>query len=160
MLDRFSLLDPRLALSSCPRTVEDIDLLSGVHGVTAVVNLQTDRDLEERGLRWETLWQLYLARGVQAVRVPIADFDKKALLRGLDGAVDAVRAQVAAGRRVLVHCNAGVNRSTTTVVAYLVCDREMAIDEAVSWVVERHPAAEPFPDVVARWAKKRGLGRR
>ncbi|MCA9515508.1 MAG: dual specificity protein phosphatase family protein [Myxococcales bacterium] len=158
MLERFSILDADLAVGSCPNAAEDIDRLKQEAGVRAVVSLQSDRDLEERGLRWSALWQLYLQRGITAVRVPITDFDKKDLLRGLDDAVDTVAAQVAKGPgRVYVHCNAGINRSTSTILGYLVASRGMTLDGALAWLVERHPDAYPYPDVVERWARRRGL---
>lgn len=161
MLERLSLLDPELAVGSCPNSVGDVDRLVTEGGVRAVVSLQSDRDLADRGLRWSNLWQLYLQRGIAAVRVPITDHDTRALLRGLDGAVEAVRSHVAAGRvRVFVHCNAGINRSPSTIVGFLMAERGLSLDDALRWISERHPDAYPYPDVIARWAKRRGLASR
>ncbi|KAI8925328.1 protein-tyrosine phosphatase-like protein, partial [Entophlyctis helioformis] len=47
------------------------------------------------------------------------------------------------GARVLVHCHAGVSRSVTLVIAYLVLATGMSLDEAYAHVRKRRPVAKP-----------------
>lgn len=44
---------------------------------------------------------------------------------------------------VLVHCNAGVSRSTSVVLAYLITRLHLGYDEALSFVKDRKPDVRP-----------------
>ncbi len=150
----FTDLDHELAVGSAPTSAEEIEGLAAA-GVRAVVNLQSDADLRARGLHWPTLWQLYTRAGIEVTRVPIVDFDRKDLGRRLDDAVAAVQAHLEAGRKVYVHCSAGLNRSPTTVIATLVVRQGWDLRRATRWLTERHEAA-PYPRVLEAWAKRHG----
>jgi len=64
-------------------------------------------------------------------------------------AVAFLRKQIQAGRRVLVHCEMGLSRSPSIVVAYLHAVHGMPIDSAVALVKERHSMATPHPLLLA-----------
>jgi hypothetical protein len=153
MIRHYTDLDEHLAVGSHPHAPEHMTSLARDHGVSTVVCLQTDEDLASRGLQWPILWQLYLRLGLDVTRVPIQDFDKRDLLAHLDTAVAAVHAGVQAGGKVYIHCSAGLNRSPTTVIAYLIRHRDMALDEALTWVTERHDCV-PYPDVLEDWLQR------
>ncbi|MGM0574376.1 MAG: dual specificity protein phosphatase family protein [Myxococcota bacterium] len=155
MIEHFTDLDDLLALGSHPHAPEHVQALHGV-GVRAVVSLQSDRDLAERGLDWGILWGLYTRLGIAATRVPIRDFDRRDLRRRLDDAVEAVEEHVAGGRKTYVYCNAGLNRSPSVVIAWLMVHRGMSLDEAWARVTEHHHSI-PYRDVLERWARKRRL---
>ena len=58
--------------------------------------------------------------------------------------VDAfIRENIAADRRVLVHCQAGVSRSATLVVAHLMKHYGMPFDLALKYVQARRPVVYP-----------------
>ena len=121
-----------------------------------MLSLQTDLDLRQRGLTWDVLWRLYAARRVATVRVPIVDFDKRDLTRRLDEAVARLAAELAADRSVFVHCTAGMNRSPTVIIAYMMLHCGMSRDQALAWLTERYQAM-PYPDVLTRFAKRHKL---
>lgn len=152
---RMSQLEERLACGSGPAHAEDVEELAA-RGVNLVLSLQTDDDLRSRGLSWDVLWRLYVARRVGTQRVPIVDYDKRDLARHLDDAVAVLHRELAAGKSVYVHCSAGLNRSPTTVIAYLMMHRGMSRDAAIAWLLERHEAV-PYPDVLTRFAKRHKL---
>ncbi len=156
MIDHFTALDATLCVGSHPHAPEHFTQLASEHGVRAVVSLQSDADLASRGLSWDMVWQLWTRLGVQATRVPITDFDQADLGRRIDTAVAAVAGYVAADRLTFVHCNAGLNRSPSTIIAYLALHRQMPLDAATAWVLERHRAM-PYQDVLTRWARGHGL---
>lgn len=118
MLDVTRLL-PKLLVGSCPQVFEDIDRLKRDYAVTAVLNLQTDDDFAYWGIAWEQLEEYYRVQGIEVRRVPIRDFDAEDLRRRLPAAAHAVRELLEQGHTLLVHCSAGVNRSPSTVIAYL-----------------------------------------
>lgn len=53
-----------------------------------------------------------------------------------------------ANNRVLVFCNAGVGRSTSTVVGYLCCRRGYGFGEAVEFVARRRPYMSILPNLL------------
>lgn len=151
-ISHYSDLDDRLAVGSSP-AAGDAGLLAS-RGVTALVSLQSDADLAERGLDWAALAADYAAAGIDATRVPVTDFDRRDLLRNLDRAVRAVDDYAAAGHKVYVHCNAGLNRSPCTVTGHLVSGRGMALEDAVLWIEARHRCVLYY-DVLEQWALAR-----
>lgn len=62
-----------------------------------------------------------------------------------DQAVTFLAQQVAAKRKVLVHCQEGVSRSATMVLAYLISRREMTLGQAFKLVMRQRPVAHPHP---------------
>lgn len=156
MLDHFTDLDDELAVGCYPNCPEHMDFLHDECGVRGLVNLQSDADLGRLGLRWPILWQLYTRKGILTTRVPVPDLDRSALSTHLDTAVQAVASHIQAGRKTYVHCNAGINRSPSTIIGYLVAHRAFTVVEATGWLGERHRCV-PYPDVLAAWAKRRGL---
>ena len=45
--------------------------------------------------------------------------------------------------KVLVHCSAGISRSVTIVIAYLVREKNMDVDEALDFIQTKRPRANP-----------------
>jgi hypothetical protein len=138
---------PQLFVGSCPRDQADLDCLKTDCGITAVLNLQTDRDFVYWGIRWERMEAAYRALGVELRRVPVLDFDRDELRRQLPACVEALDELLRAGHTVYVHCSVGMNRSPSTVIAYLHWVRGMGLYEAVDFVMERHPC-EPYVDAI------------
>jgi hypothetical protein len=60
-------------------------------------------------------------------------------------AVTFLAQQVAAKRKVLVHCQEGVSRSVTMVLAYLISRQGMTLGQAFKLVMGRRPVAHPHP---------------
>lgn len=128
---------PRLLVGSCPQVCDDIDRLKRDYGVTAVLNLQTEDDFAYWGIAWEQLEEYYQCQGMEVRRVPVRDFDAADLRQRLPDTARAVHELMEAGHTLLVHCSAGVNRSPSTVIAYLHWYREMDLSEAVETVTSR-----------------------
>ena len=149
MLERFTDLDEQLAVGSHPHAPEHVDQLAAA-GVGAVLNLQTDDDLGERGVHWPLLWQLYVQRRIRVTRVPIVDHDRADLQSHLTEAVAELQRFVEAERKVYVHCSAGLNRSPTVLIGWLITHRGLSLGEAQEWLESRHSCV-PYPDVLERW---------
>lgn len=147
------LIFERLWVGRYPHSPEHVEALHGM-GVTAVLNLQSDEDLLDRGVSWPAMWSLYTARSIAVERVPILDFSRRDLQKNLTRAVERLHAmRDELGRTVYLHCNAGLNRSPTVAIAYLVTHHGMEPAEAQAHVEERHQCI-PYVDVVERWRKK------
>lgn len=118
-------------------------------GVTAVLNVQTDDDLRQRGLDLGVLEAMLRSAGLALARVPIVDFDADDLAARLPEATARLEDLLARGHRVYVHCTAGMGRSPAVVVAHLV-GRGATLEEADRVVRERHPESVPNLGAVAR----------
>ncbi len=118
-------------------------------GVTAVLNVQTDDDLRQRGLDPRALEPTLRSAGLALARVPIIDFDAEDLAARLPEATARLEDLLTGGHRVYVHCTAGMGRSPAVVVAHLV-GRGAALGEAARVVRARHPESVPNLDAVAR----------
>eukprot|EP00644_Phytophthora_capsici_P015562 jgi/Phyca11/536984/estExt2_fgenesh1_pg.C_PHYCAscaffold_700028 len=75
-------------------------------------------------------------------RCPIFDNKAEDISGVLEGCI-AFMDQAKYYGRILVHCNKGVSRSSSMVVAYLMKQRSMTFEQALDFVVERRPVANP-----------------
>ena len=146
----------RLWLGPCPRTPEQIAILSRDHGVTGLVSVQTDRDLEASGLTWSLMWRFLMARNIAATRVPVVDFEDASLVANLDAAVAAVASMHSAGRVTYVHCSIGMNRSPTVTIAWLVAHGGLDAAQAWDQVCARRPIVQPNRSAFDAWLAQRG----
>ncbi|MBN1284210.1 MAG: dual specificity protein phosphatase family protein [Anaerolineae bacterium] len=106
-------------------------------GVSALVNLRVEFDDRALGIRPDVyLW------------LPTVD-GTPPTLEQLDQAVRTIRRAVAEGRKVYIHCAAGVGRAPTTAAAYLVTTG-MTVEEAVLYIRQRRPIAAP-----GKWQRRR-----
>jgi len=81
-----------------------------------------------------------------ALKVPVRDMQPIPAAQ-LAEAIDWLDRHVA-DRRILVFCNAGVGRSTSTVVGYLCCRLGYGFGDAVEFVARRRPYMSILPDLL------------
>jgi len=138
---------PNVFVGSCPMDADDVDRLKWQWGITAVLNVQTDEDLANWNIDWPLLEGLYRQHQIQCRRVPVRDFSPETLRILLPDCVEALRALLDEGHTVYVHCSAGMNRSPSTVIAYLHWVEGWGLKEAVDHVTKNH-ACEPYLDAI------------
>jgi len=110
---------PNVYVGSCPLDADDVDRLKWQLGVTAVLNVQTDEDMAYWNIDWSFMEELYRQQEIRCRRVPVQDFSPENLRALLPDCVEALRTLLDEGHTVYVHCSAGMNRSPSTVIAYL-----------------------------------------
>lgn len=150
----FDEIEEGLWLGPCPHTPELIARLRSDCGVTGLLSVQTDQDLNSMGLSWPLMWRFLMHQGISATRCPIVDFDDRSLLSRLDDAVDALDDLRSAGQTTYVHCTAGLNRSPTVTIAWLADRREMGLDAAWTLVTSRRRCA-PHRKLLETWLARR-----
>jgi len=138
-------VDDGLWVGPAPRTAEDFVLLRGV-GVTDVVTLQTEDEARGTGLQPSVAFRLATVHGMVLHRRGIEDFSHRNLAAGLADAVGLVTRLRGAGKRVYVHCAAGLNRSPTVVAGVLAVGKGLSAEQAAETVRAAHPSN---PDVKA-----------
>ena len=77
------------------------------------------------------------------VRIPIDDnlepTEIDNMYKCLDMITDFINIQLLKGKKILVHCFAGVQRSATVIVAYLVRYTGLSLNEAIKCVASKRP---------------------
>lgn len=136
MLDKFSwILPDKLAVGPFPKSDSSITYLSRM-GITAVLCLTEKFEVgipEEIYNRfvWERVAMPDGARG--GIPTP-EDFES---------AIAVLERWQRKGHVVYLHCLAGIGRSPAICAAYLVKSQGLEIDEAILYIKERRPIANP-----------------
>uniref|UniRef100_A0A3B4A729 protein-tyrosine-phosphatase n=1 Tax=Periophthalmus magnuspinnatus TaxID=409849 RepID=A0A3B4A729_9GOBI len=111
------------------RDAQDLDLLLRLN-IGFVVNVTTHLPLyhQKAGLRYK--------------RLPATDNSKQNLRQYFEEVFEFIEAYQS-GQGVLVHCQAGVSRSATVVIAYLMKHTLMTMTDAYKYVRSRRPVVSP-----------------
>jgi protein-tyrosine phosphatase len=127
-------LTPSLAVGGC-FPIETAERLAREHGIARIVDLRSeDRDEE-----------LELARhGIRLLHLPTED-QRAVSPEMLDEGVAWVREGLAAGQRVLIHCQHGIGRSALLAMCVLVQDGMPPI-EAMSVAKDARAVVSPSPE--------------
>ncbi|XP_062499495.1 dual specificity protein phosphatase 14-like [Corticium candelabrum] len=83
---------------------------------------------------------------VEFLRIPVTDKPDSLLSSHFDTVSDKIEEARLSGKNVLVHCRAGISRSSTLVLAYLMKHKEMTLLDAYRHVKSRRPFAQPKPN--------------
>jgi hypothetical protein len=134
---------PRIVVGSCPMRVADLETIRAATGIGAVLSLQHDECLRQFGIDYAALERSARAARISMRRVPIRDFDVPDMRRHLPAAVRALGALLARGRRVYVHCTAGMGRGPLAVLGYLSFAEGMRPETALRLLQERRPCVCP-----------------
>ncbi|CAL1573811.1 unnamed protein product [Knipowitschia caucasica] len=112
------------------RDAQDLDLLLRLN-IGFVVNITTHLPLyhQKSGLRYK--------------RLPATDNSKQNLRQYFEEVFEFIEEAYQSGQGVLVHCQAGVSRSATVVIAYLMKHTLMTMTDAYKYVRSRRPVVSP-----------------
>lgn len=137
---------PGLMVGACPDDLGEVFEIKAA-GATALLSLQTDEDLAERGYQWADVEAWCRRAGILAVREPVRDFDPDHLVERIPDCARSLDRLMAEGHAVYLHCTAGVQRSPSVAIAWLVWRRGMSFDEAYALVTRRR-SCEPNREVI------------
>eukprot|EP00884_Botryococcus_braunii_P007724 jgi/Botrbrau1/16953/Bobra.49_2s0017.1 len=130
----------QLIVGSCLQTPDDVDRVREEAGIDSVLCLQMDSDMEYFSLDIDPIIERCGERGdIRHIRYRIRDFDPFDLRMRLAGAVALVKRELDAGRKIYIHCTAGMGRAPATALAYLYWCRGVPLKEAHAAFVETRP---------------------
>ena len=142
-------------VGSCPRTAADVETLAGPDGPrpTAILCLQSDLCWDALSIDGDAVISAARSAGILHTRVAVRDFDHADQALMLPEAVRLLGTLVASGHRVYVHCTAGINRATLSVVGYYTFVRGAPLSSALRKVRGARSQAHPYVDC---WRTVRG----
>ena len=111
---------PRVFCGTQPRSPTDVETLSSRLGISAILNLQTDSDMQYWGVNVEDVKRSCERLGINHIRRSARDFDPHSLRRTLPGAVKALQEALLRNPTgsVYVHCTAGLGRAPGVCIAH------------------------------------------
>ncbi|XP_034539803.1 uncharacterized protein si:dkey-175m17.7 [Notolabrus celidotus] len=112
------------------RDAQDLDLLMRLN-IGYVVNVTTHLPL------------YHINSGLRYKRLPATDNSKQNLRQYFEEVFEFIEEAYQSGQGVLVHCQAGVSRSATIVIAYLMKHTLMTMTDAYKYVRSRRPVVSP-----------------
>jgi protein-tyrosine phosphatase len=146
ILDCNEVIQDRLWVGSFVRP-EEVTHLRQL-GITAIVSVQSDQDLDNYRIPLKKLLKACDLAEIEFLRIPIPDFDPKALTANLPQAVEKLEeALIPRWARVYVHCTAGINRGPSLAAAYLIKTRGLSAQEAYDYVTARRHCS-PYLEVL------------
>jgi protein-tyrosine phosphatase len=144
-----------LLVGAYPLDADDVAALSRA-GVQRVLNLTEDEEYRP-GERRKAERALAKA-GIEERRLSLIDYAGLPP-DAIEAAVQAVSAWLDDGTRTYLHCRAGWQRSAAVAAGVVAVRTGREIDEAVAYVQERKPSADPLPhqrEDLRRWWVARG----
>jgi hypothetical protein len=150
-----SQVEEGLWVGRAPRSAEDFAVLGGL-GIQDVLTLQTEEEARDGGLLPVVARRVAATHGMGLHRVPITDLSLSALRSRVSEAVAVLSSLRRNGRRVYVHCAAGLNRSPTVVAGWLALSRGIDAGAACGAVHRVHPC---LPDEESVRSVVRSQGR-
>jgi atypical dual specificity phosphatase len=145
----FGHIESDIFVGCAPQSSVDVARL-GQMRINAVLSLQSDDDFITHAIDWKKLQSAYQYNNIEIHRFAIRDFDEFDMSRRLEAPVMQLHNLLVAGRRIYVHCNAGVCRAPATVLAYLCHYRGMSIEHGLEYIRRNRPQANPYVDAVEK----------
>ena len=145
--------DKNIFIGSYLQNEADFESISK-KGINTILNVQTDKDLENHKLDINILNKYANKYGIEIKRYPIGDFNKEDLSNKLKGAVDLLYQLIKEGKKVYVHCTAGIGRSANVVICYLVLYENYSVKDAVELCKKSRPKIRPIYDAINNIVKR------
>ena len=80
--------------------------------------------------------------------IRMEDSENENLERILPEALRYIHIAISQGKKILVHCNAGVSRSGSVVIAYIMATEKMDFRTALSFVEDKRACVSPNPGFI------------
>lgn len=139
------------------KNLEDQDI-GFYHPITEHITVGGDYGAQDKNTVAQLRTQVILNMAGEISYMPVFD-DVDVYKIGIDDGVMApvgvyeeaariIHEAVEAGKKIYVHCAAGISRSTTAVVTYLILYKKMPFWDAVKFVRGKRPCACPHPLLV------------
>ncbi|GAB1602562.1 dual specificity protein phosphatase 10-like [Argonauta hians] len=83
------------------------------------------------------------SQGIQYMTIPVSDSSHQNLRKYFDSAIEYIDEAKSKGAKVLIHCQAGVSRSATVTIAYLLKHSTLSMTDAYRYVKQKRAIISP-----------------
>ncbi|KAE9605119.1 putative Dual specificity protein phosphatase [Lupinus albus] len=147
---RYSKVTEQIYVGSCIQTEDDVETLSKVEGVTAVLNFQNGTEAENWGIDVKSINDSCQRNNILMINYPIRDGDSYDMRKKLPFCVGLLLRLLRKNLRVFVTCTSGFDRSPACVIAYLHWMTDVSLHAAYTWVTGMHTCRPDRPAIA--WA--------
>ncbi|XP_056169918.1 phosphoglucan phosphatase LSF1, chloroplastic isoform X1 [Syzygium oleosum] len=147
---RYSKITEQIYVGSCIQTDADVDTLSSVVGVTAILNFQGGVESQNWGINPNAINESCQRRGVLMINYPIRDSDSFDMRKKLPFCVGLLLRLLKKNHRVYITCTTGLDRSPACVIAYLHWITDTSLHAAYNFVTGLHSCSPDRPAIA--WA--------
>ncbi|BFG26884.1 hypothetical protein CerSpe_131580 [Prunus speciosa] len=147
---RYSKITEQIYVGSCIQTEDDVETLSNVAGVTAMLNFQSGTETENWGINSNSINESCQKFNILMINYPIREGDSFDLRKKLPFCVGLLLRLLKKNHRVFVTCTTGFNRSPACVIAYLHWMTDTSLHAAYNFVTGLHLCRPDRPAIA--WA--------
>ncbi|EAS07016.1 dual specificity phosphatase domain protein (macronuclear) [Tetrahymena thermophila SB210] len=143
----FDNITENLSIGSFINSANDISSLHKL-GVTAIVNLQTKRDMERKYVNAQEIRKICKSKGILFINTPIRDNDPVDYVQRAPEVLDIIEDLYKANHHIYIHCTAGIGRAPQTAILHLVLHRNYKINEASELIFSKRPVSSPNKEAI------------
>ncbi|KAH1205194.1 Phosphoglucan phosphatase LSF1, chloroplastic [Glycine soja] len=147
---RYSKITEQIYVGSCIQTEDDVETLSKVEGVTAVLNFQSGTEAENWGINAKSINESFQRKNILTINYPIREGDSYDMRKKLPFCVGLLLRLLRKNLRVFVTCTSGFDRAPACVIAYLHWMTDVSLHAAYTWVTGMHTCRPDRPAIA--WA--------
>ncbi|KAK1404442.1 Tyrosine-protein phosphatase domain-containing protein [Heracleum sosnowskyi] len=147
---RYSKITEQIYVGSCIQNETDVDTLSRVVGVTAVLNFQSVTEAQNWGINSKLVNESCQQSNILMINYPIREVNSFDMRKKLPFCVGLLLRLLKKNHRVYVTCTTGFDRSPACVIAYLHWMTDTSLHAAYSFVTGLHSCRPDRPAIA--WA--------
>lgn len=147
---RYSKITEQMYVGSCIQNETDVETLSRVVGVTAVLNFQSVTEAQNWGINSKLVNESCQHSNILMINYPIREVNSFDMRKKLPFCVGLLLRLLKKNHRVYVTCTTGFDRSPACVIAYLHWMTDTSLHAAYSFVTGLHSCRPDRPAIA--WA--------
>ncbi|KAJ8531074.1 hypothetical protein K7X08_025805 [Anisodus acutangulus] len=147
---RYSKITEQIYVGSCIQKESDVEQLSDVVGITAVLNFQSGIEAENWGINSNIINESCQKFNILMINYPIREGDSFDMRKKLPFCVGLLLRLLKKNHRVYVTCTTGFDRSPACVIAYLHWMTDTSLHAAYNFVTGLHSCKPDRPAIA--WA--------
>ncbi|XP_059645293.1 phosphoglucan phosphatase LSF1, chloroplastic [Cornus florida] len=147
---QYSKITEQIYVGSCIQKEADVETLSNVAGVTAVLNFQSGIEAENWGISPKSINESCQQFNILMINYPIREVDSFDMRKKLPFCVGLLLRLLKKNHRVYVTCTTGFDRSPACVIAYLHWMTDTSLHAAYNFVTGLHSCRPDRPAIA--WA--------